>query len=168
MISSITLVVAFVLIVMVNTSIIALRRLAAVPSSGVAPLQNVILFDGVCNFCNAWVDLVLKVDSKQVFKFAALQSPRGKEILKSIGKDENDISTVVLVKSVDEVYFKSDVLVHVCRGLGGGFTYAGSALNLFPSIFRDEVYRVVAANRYNILGKREDCRCGEAGSRFEQ
>jgi predicted DCC family thiol-disulfide oxidoreductase YuxK len=39
-----------------------------------APL---ILFDGVCNLCNAWVRFVIRRDPTGVFRFAAQQSPIG-------------------------------------------------------------------------------------------
>ena len=129
--------------------------------------RNVILFDGVCNFCNAWVDLLMKVDRREVFRFSALQSPKGKEILRMIGKDENDISSVVLVKSLNEVYFKSDVPVQVLKELNGGFWLAGLLMQGFPLSLRNAVYDVVASNRYNLLGKRDDCRCGDGSGRFD-
>jgi predicted DCC family thiol-disulfide oxidoreductase YuxK len=34
-----------------------------------------ILFDGVCNLCNAWVRFVIRHDPTGVFRFAAQQSP---------------------------------------------------------------------------------------------
>ena len=40
-------------------------------------MSNVILFDGVCNFCNAWVDLLLRLDTEKKFKLCALQSENG-------------------------------------------------------------------------------------------
>ena len=139
----------------------------ALQSGGQRLVKNVILFDGVCNFCNAWVDLLMKVDKQEVFKFSALQSPRGKDILRLIGKDENDISSVVLVKSLDEVYFKSDVPIQVLKQLNGGFWLAGVLMQGFPLFVRDSVYDVVASNRYSLLGKREDCRCGDGSARFD-
>ena len=59
-----------------------------------------ILYDGVCNFCNAWVDILLKIDGGSIpkFRFAALQSGVGMKLLEGIGKDANDISSVVLIK----------------------------------------------------------------------
>ena len=40
-------------------------------------VKNVILFDGVCNFCNTWVDLLLRLDTEGKFKLCALQSENG-------------------------------------------------------------------------------------------
>ena len=43
-----------------------------------APL---ILFDGVCNLCNAWVRFVVRRDPAGIFRFAAQQSPIGQAII---------------------------------------------------------------------------------------
>ena len=144
------------------TNVISMRTLGTQ-----SVVKNVILFDGVCNFCNAWVDLLMKVDRQEVFKFSALQSTKGKEILRMIGRGENDISSVVLVKSLNEVYFKSDVPIQVLKELNGGFWLTGLLLQGFPLSLRNAVYDVVASNRYNLLGKREDCRCGDGSGRFD-
>ncbi len=46
--------------------------------------KKIILFDGVCNFCNYNVNLLLKLDKKNVFHFASLQSEYGKNIINSL------------------------------------------------------------------------------------
>lgn len=43
---------------------------------------SIILFDGVCNFCNSSVNKIIKHDKKNKFKFAALQSETGKKIIR--------------------------------------------------------------------------------------
>lgn len=131
-------------------------------------VNNVILFDGVCNFCNKWVDFLLLVDRKKVFSFTALQSESGKKLLQQIGKDRNDISSVVYIKKLDasntEVYYKSDAALKVMEQLGIGTRILSNTFSFLPLQFRDSVYDVVAFNRYNILGKREACRCGDTNS----
>lgn len=114
-------------------------------------LSNIILFDGVCNFCNKWVDIMLQLDTGKKFKFCALQSPKGKELLQEIGKDANDISTVVLIKSLGkrEAYYKSDAVLKVIEQLGLPL-YAASAIgSTLPLFIRNGMYNEVAANRYN-------------------
>jgi predicted DCC family thiol-disulfide oxidoreductase YuxK len=124
-------------------------------------LTNVILFDGVCNFCNTWVDILLRLDTQKRFRFCALQSPKGQELLQTIGKDANDISSVVLVKSLasKEAYFKSDAVLKVCEQLGLGFYMTSVLGSIIPPVIRNGMYDGVADNRYRILGKREACRC---------
>lgn len=67
--------------------------------------QNIILYDGVCNFCNKWVDFILKIDKKKKFSFCALQSDNGKELLEYIGKDRNDLSSVIYIKKLSVNYY---------------------------------------------------------------
>lgn len=125
--------------------------------------DNIILFDGVCNFCNTWVDLLLRLDSQQKFVFAPLQSDVGKNLLSSIGKNADDISSVLLIKKGDSEYYdKSDCVLQVVKELGplGGVFSRLSTLGV-PTGFRNGLYDIVAENRYNFLGKRDECRCGD-------
>jgi predicted DCC family thiol-disulfide oxidoreductase YuxK len=126
-------------------------------------LSNIILFDGVCNFCNKWVDIMLQLDTGKKFKFCALQSPKGKELLQEIGKNADDISTVVLIKSLGkkEAYYKSDAVLKVVEQLGIPLYAASIVGSTIPLFIRNGMYNEVAANRYNFLGKREICRCAD-------
>jgi predicted DCC family thiol-disulfide oxidoreductase YuxK len=124
--------------------------------------QPVILFDGVCNFCNTWVDLLLRIDVNKKFKFAPLQSPTGQRLLQAVGKDANDISSVVLIQPDLVSYDKSSCVLQVVTELGPLARIAsGTAQRLLPARFRDSIYDLVAENRYSLMGKREECRCGD-------
>lgn len=127
-------------------------------------LSNVVLYDGICNFCNGWVDLLMKMDSKKKFKFCSLQSPQGKTILSMVGKDSNDISSVVLVKSLvkNEIFFKSEVVIEVLKQLGYSEAFVALLAKRFvPAFFRDSMYDFVAERRYLFMGKRDECRIAD-------
>ena len=131
-------------------------------SSTVVLEDPVILFDGVCNFCNAWVDILLRIDVNSKFKFAPLQSDLGKKLLLAIGKEADDISSVVLVEPDFTFYDKSACVLQVVSELGPLAKLTSNSLrNLVPEGFRDSIYDTVAENRYNLLGKRDECRCGD-------
>ena len=106
---------------------------------------------------------MLKLDTGKKFKFCALQSPKGKELLQEIGKDADDISTVVLIKSLGkkEAYYKSDAVLKVVEQLGLPQSVASAVGTKIPLFIRNGLYNEVAANRYNFLGKREVCRCAD-------
>lgn len=130
--------------------------------------NDVILYDGVCNFCNSWVDILLRIDTSKKFKFAPLQSQVGKQLLVSIGKDAEDISSVILVKhrpqqpTSPEFFDKSRCVLKVVEELGPVARVASRvALTLVPEDIRDVVYDTVAQNRYNLMGKRDECRCSD-------
>lgn len=131
--------------------------------------QPVILFDGVCNFCNKWVDLLLRLDVNQRYKFAPLQSATGGRLLEAVGKDATDLSSVILIVPPSNhpgtqmrFYAKSACVLQVVRELGPvARVVASSAEGLLPLRVRDSIYDMVAENRYQFLGKRTECRCGD-------
>ena len=86
-------------------------------------MSNIVLFDGVCNLCNTWVDIILQLDKRKQFRFCPLQSTIGRAILQHIGRDPNDMSTIVLLKSYSgqEAYFKSKAVLKVIEQLAWPF-----------------------------------------------
>jgi predicted DCC family thiol-disulfide oxidoreductase YuxK len=129
---------------------------------------NVILYDGVCNFCNGCVNFVRRFDTGKKFTFAPLQSVEGKSIMESIDRGAEDLSSVVYIRrrvnegavSEQEVFDKSDAAIHVLEELFGlPKTLVSLVCTMVPKRLRDGVYNLVAYNRYRIMGKREDCGC---------
>ena len=134
--------------------------------------RPVILFDGVCNMCNSAVNLSLDWDAKGELRFAALQSDVGRELLKSVGRDEDDISTIVLVEDNEgpKGYTKSDAVLRIGSLLAPKYIpvdlASKLALAIVPKFLRDLFYDNVADNRYRVMGKRDECRLGDEG-KFE-
>ena len=131
-------------------------------NGGVKVDESIILFDGVCNFCNKWVDIIMSLDRNKKYKYCALQSTEGKDYLCSIGKESTDISTVVFITDQSKArvaYFKSDVLIAVLDGLGPPWSFLAKVASVVPRSLRDAIYDFVAKNRYSIMGKRDICRC---------
>jgi predicted DCC family thiol-disulfide oxidoreductase YuxK len=58
--------------------------------------EAIILFDGVCNFCNGMVDFIIRHDPEGYFKFGALQSDIGQALLKQYGMSQTDLDTLIL------------------------------------------------------------------------
>ena len=115
----------------------------------------ILLFDGVCNLCNGFVQFVIKRDKKAVFRFAALQSDLGKELSATAGLPAHSMDTVVLYEN-NRFYTHSDVGLRVARRLNGLWPLA-YALVIIPKFIRDGIYNLVAKNRYRWFGKRESC-----------
>ena len=123
--------------------------------------RPIILFDGVCLFCNAGVDLTLSLDTQERFRFASLQSKVGQSLLLQHGKQPHDLSSIVLVESLDEASFESDAILKIARELKGlpkvlRFLSKAS-LKVVPLPIRNGAYHVVANNRY-LFGHTEECR----------
>jgi predicted DCC family thiol-disulfide oxidoreductase YuxK len=114
----------------------------------------IILFDGICNFCNSSVQFIIKRDPTGYFKFASLQSETGQQLLKQYGVKKEIDSLIVIEKQ--NVYIKSSAALQICRKLTGFWRFF-SVLRVFPPIVRDYLYDIVAKNRYNWFGKRDSC-----------
>jgi predicted DCC family thiol-disulfide oxidoreductase YuxK len=118
--------------------------------------KKIILFDGVCNLCNSFVQFVIKNDKKDVFRFVALQSDLGKEITKYIGLENQNIDSVVLYNPNSTFCIKSNAALEITKNLGGIIKLL-FVLKVIPRFLRDFVYDFVARNRYKWLGKKESC-----------
>ena len=116
----------------------------------------IILFDGVCNFCNFWVNFILDKDKEKRFKFASLQSAAGKKLLSDFDLPLNDFETFILIK--DKKYFtKSSAALIIAKNLKG-FWKLLYAFVIIPKPVRDFFYNLIANNRYKLFGEREFCR----------
>lgn len=129
-----------------------MKNLQEIKTDGPNP---VLLFDGVCNLCNASVQLVLVRDKKAVFRFAALQSTLGRQFLEAYGLQTETLDTVVVV-SGGRVLTQSDAPLEIVRLLGGAWSWL-YIFRWIPRWIRDGLYRFIARNRYRWFGKKESC-----------
>jgi predicted DCC family thiol-disulfide oxidoreductase YuxK len=115
----------------------------------------VILFDGVCNLCNASVNFVIDRDPDGFFQFAALQSDFAAGLVNTYGVGQG-LDTIVLVES-GKVYDRSTAALRIAKRLTGPWPllYAGIVI---PKFLRDSIYRFIARNRYRWFGQTEACR----------
>jgi len=120
------------------------------------PMRRTILFDGVCNLCNASVLFVVDRDPEARFTFAALQSDEARRLLAERGYQGADLSTVLLVEG-ERVYERSTAALRVARHLSGAWPVLYAFL-VVPRPVRDAVYAWVARNRYRWFGKEDACR----------
>jgi predicted DCC family thiol-disulfide oxidoreductase YuxK len=118
--------------------------------------KKIILFDGVCNLCNSAVQFVIKHDKKDTFRFVALQSVLGQEILAYIGIDAKNIDSIVLYEPGIAYYYKSDAALQIARSLDGMFSF-GTIFKIIPTGIRNQLYDYIAGNRYKWYGKKESC-----------
>jgi predicted DCC family thiol-disulfide oxidoreductase YuxK len=118
--------------------------------------KKIILFDGVCNLCEASVQFVIKYDKKDVFRFVALQSELGKEIIKHVGLENKNIDSVILYEPGIAYNYKSAAALEIAKNLGG-FFHLGTVFKLIPNGLRNLLYDYVAKNRFQWYGKKESC-----------
>jgi len=116
----------------------------------------ILLFDGVCNFCNFWVNFLLDRDKEDKFRFTPLQSEIGEKFLKKLCLSTKDFDTFVLIDE-DKYYIKSTAALIVAKNLTGLWKMLYVFI-IIPRPIRDSLYNLVAKNRYKLFGKREACR----------
>ena len=119
--------------------------------------KKIILFDGVCNLCNTMVNFVIERDTKDAFRFVALQSETGTAILKKIGLFDKDIDSIVLYEPGVAYFYKANAALEIAKSLGGIYSVLGYVLNIFPDFILNFGYDVVAKNRYKWFGKENAC-----------
>lgn len=117
-------------------------------------MNNIILFDGDCNFCDHSVQFIIKRDKNAVYKFTSLQSEIGQEIKRKYQVPEH-IDSIILVKD-DKCYFKSAAALRISKHLSGGWKLL-YVLSIIPKPIRDYFYDILAKNRYKWFGKKDSC-----------
>jgi predicted DCC family thiol-disulfide oxidoreductase YuxK len=116
-------------------------------------MNPIVLFDGVCNFCNGSVNFIIEHDKKGYFRFAPLQSEIGKEYIEKFGLSELD--SVILVED-EKVYTHSTAALKIARQLDGPWSWF-YALIIIPRPVRDFFYKLFAKYRYRLFGKQDAC-----------
>lgn len=118
--------------------------------------KKIILFDGVCNLCNSSVQFVIKRDKKDIFRYAALQSETGQELVKQRHIDTSKVDSIILIEPGVAYYTKSDAALEIAQELGGLWKLS-SIFTWIPTSIRNSIYDFVAKNRYKWFGKQESC-----------
>ncbi|MEM1219640.1 MAG: thiol-disulfide oxidoreductase DCC family protein [Bacteroidota bacterium] len=122
---------------------------------GIPAGKSLLLFDGVCNLCNGFVQFTIPRDPNNNFVFASLQSEVGQQVLERMGYKQEELSTVILIEE-GQVYTHSSVALRMVRKFRGAWPLLGS-LGIIPKPIRDAIYNWVAANRYRWFGKKDAC-----------
>ena len=115
----------------------------------------ILLFDGHCNLCNAWVQFIVKRDFSSTIRFASLQSVTGRRLLEDHKIDANYIDSLVFFEE-GSFYVSSNAALRTLSYFDGWERHL-IFLSVVPRSLRDLVYRFIAKNRYKWFGRREQC-----------
>lgn len=118
--------------------------------------KSIVLFDGICNLCNGFVNFLIDRDRHDRFQFGSLQSERVKELLRPLHYSTSELSTVLLLEG-DQLYTRSTAVLKIFRRMPGVWPLL-YALMVVPRPVRDFLYDLVARNRYRIFGRKDACR----------
>ena len=127
------------------------------------PGHPIILFDGICNFCNSAVNFVIKRDKRGTFRFAPLQSNIGGQVLAAHQLPRGDLRSFLLIEN-GKIYTRSTAALRVCRYLYGLWPVMYGFI-IVPAFIRDRIYNWISKNRYRWFGKKEECMIPDAGIR---
>jgi len=117
--------------------------------------RRIVLFDGVCDLCNGFVQFIIRRDPKARFRFGALQSAEAKDLLRGSPIRAEDLETVVYLRNGPPLT-RSTAALRILGDLGGAWPLC-LVLLVVPPFIRDGVYRWIARKRYAWFGKRDTC-----------
>jgi predicted DCC family thiol-disulfide oxidoreductase YuxK len=118
--------------------------------------NGIILFDGVCNFCNRSVNFIINHDPLGYFKFAALQSAEGQDLRSNYGIWHSDLDTLILIED-GKIFTRSTAALMILRKLSGWTSILHDFI-IVPEFIRDPLYDFFAKYRYKIFGRQATCR----------
>lgn len=117
--------------------------------------QPIILFDGICNFCNNSVIFILKRNIKTPIYFAALQSEVGQRLLTEYELPVKEMESIVFIEQ-GKAYMQSTATLRICKYLRGLWPLCYGFI-IVPKFIRDGIYNWIAKNRYKWFGIRKEC-----------
>jgi predicted DCC family thiol-disulfide oxidoreductase YuxK len=117
--------------------------------------EKVILFDGVCNFCNYWMNFAIKRNSKKNLKFTTLQGETAKQLLPQYNINPTSLSSVIFIDK-GKAYTQSSASLRICKYMDGGWKLFYGFI-IVPKFIRDVIYNWIARNRYKWFGKKDSC-----------
>lgn len=115
----------------------------------------IILFDGVCNFCNYWVNFAIKRDRKKKLRFTPIQGETAKRLLPQYNLQPTSLNSVIFIDA-GKVYTQSSAALRIAKYLDGGWKLFYGFI-IIPKFIRDFFYNIIARNRYKWYGKKESC-----------
>ena len=120
--------------------------------------ETVLLYDGVCGFCNRTLQTIIRHDRRREMRFAALQSEYGKAVVARNPELQN-VDSMVLVERLngeEKVWSHSTASLRIAAYLGGAWRLLLIAY-VIPRRLRDVFYNFFARYRYRLFGKYESC-----------
>ena len=115
----------------------------------------ILLFDGHCNLCNAWVRLIVRRDTARKILFAPLQSSVGRKMLEEHKIDVNYTDSLVFFEE-ERFSLSSSAALRIYAYLDGWERHL-QFLSVIPRPLRDSLYHFIAKYRYNWFGRLEQC-----------
>ena len=117
--------------------------------------KHIIIFDGICNFCNGAINFIIRHDPQARFSFTPMQTELAQTLIKKYSITNVGVDTFLLIKG-DKCYIWTDAALEITKDLSG-YWYLFNLMKIIPRPFRDFLYKLFARNRYKLFGKRSVC-----------
>ncbi|HWQ26077.1 MAG TPA: DCC1-like thiol-disulfide oxidoreductase family protein [Chlorobaculum sp.] len=98
---------------------------------------------------------IFERDTSGHFSFTPAQSPLGASLLRRFGINTSRLDTVVLVRG-ERTFTRSAAAIEIASGLDMPWNLL-AVFQAVPEPLRDMVYDLIAQNRYQLFGKKEQC-----------
>jgi predicted DCC family thiol-disulfide oxidoreductase YuxK len=126
----------------------------------------VLLYDGLCGFCDRTVQTILKHDRRGTMRFAPLQGPFAQGVLSRHGALAG-VDSLILVEGPpgqETVSVRTEAVVRIADYLGGAWNLV-KVLRIIPRPLRDLGYDGFAKVRYRVFGRYNACPVPSAETR---
>jgi len=114
-----------------------------------------VLFDGVCNLCNASVRIAIANDPGGRLRFASLESPAARAALAPFVREPGSFASIVLIDAAG-LSEGSEAALRLACYLRWPWPLLGACFAV-PRGVRDRVYAWIARNRYRAFGTSHRC-----------
>ena len=113
----------------------------------------IVIYDGQCLFCEAWVKFVIDKSSEGSVLFYPMQwaNLSTQEMLLS-----SDVPSMIVISRAG-VMFDSSASLLVMSKMIFPYGFMAKVLSFMPKKLRDFGYKIVGKNRHWIFGKKEVC-----------
>lgn len=115
----------------------------------------IVLYDGVCGLCSRTVRWLIDHDRDGLLRFAPLQGSTTAELRATYPGIPQNLDSVVLIDG-GRMYLRSKVFLYGARYLTAPWRWAYN-FRWMPGWLLDLGYRLIAASRYRLWGKFEQC-----------
>ena len=124
----------------------------------------VLLYDGLCGFCDGTVQFILKHDRHGTLRFATLQGEYARGVMARHPELAN-VDSLVLVEPdasrggervSERVSIRSTGALRLARYLGGAW-HLTRVVGIVPRVVRDWGYDAFARIRYRVFGRYDSC-----------
>ena len=122
--------------------------------------RHLLLFDGVCSFCNGSVRWLAARDPRAWLRFAPLQGETAAALRARHPEIPEALETMAYVRtdaSGERVFLRSEALWRVLELLDSPWRHVAPVLRALPRGLRDRLYLAFARRRYRLFGKLDAC-----------